>query len=228
MPLNTAEPNINPMSTNAEIAAVNVHFGSLNLTGEGELNVFAPEGVAYGVYAGELGEVTVHNAISNNGGTAVYVTDGGVAQIKANAGADGNGAHAIKCFDGGSVTVSGNATATGELTCGVYADETNDLDTTVTVNGDITVSGDNSRGISVSGEKTFLEIGGSVAVSGNGASGISASGGNYDDTYMVWIAGDVMPRTQQLMHLPEPVSVYPAMPYQWMKVPRRYMQLAAL
>lgn len=191
MPLNTAEPNINPMSTNAEIAAVNVHFGSLNLTGEGELNVFAPEGVAYGVYAGELGEVTVHNAISNNGGTAVYVTDGGVAQIKANAGADGNGAHAIKCFDGGSVTVSGNATATGELTCGVYADETNDLDTTVTVNGDITVSGDNSRGISVSGEKTFLEIGGSVAVSGNGASGISASGGNYDDTYMVWIAGDV-------------------------------------
>jgi len=133
----------------------------------------------------------VHNAISSNGGTAVYATDGGVAQIKINARADGEGAHAIKCLDGGSVTVGGNAGATGELACGIYVDESNDMDTTVTVNGNITVSGDSSQGVSVNGEKTFLEVGGNVTVDGNGASGISASGGNYDDTYMVWIAGDV-------------------------------------
>ena len=191
MPSNTAEPNINPMSNHAEIAAVNVHFGSLRLTGDGELNVFAPEGVAYGVYAGELAEVTVHNAISNNGGTAVYTADGGIMEIKVNAGAEGKDSHAVQCFDGGSVIVGGNVTATGELAFGVYADASSDLDTAVTVNGDIIVSGNNSRGASVNGKKMFLEVGGSVTVTGNGASGISASGGNYDDTYMAWIAGDV-------------------------------------
>ena len=122
----------------------------------------------------------MHNAISNNGGTAVYVTDGGVAQIKANAGADGNGP-CYKCFDGGAA--SAVMQLQQENSPVVYMRMKKRLDTTVTVNGDITVSGDNSR-ISVSGENlpgNWRQC----CVSGNGASGISASGGNYDDTYMV-------------------------------------------
>lgn len=190
-PDKTVEPNINPMSDKPEIAAIYVNSGSLIQTGEGELNAFAPEGVAYGVYAGENAQITVHNAITTNGGTAVYAADGGVAEIKANAGAEGEDSHAVQCFDGGSVTVSGDVAATGKASCGVYADSSNGIDTMVMINGDITVSGDNSQGALTNAENTYLQVEGNVTVTGSGASGVTASGGDYSDGFLAWIYGDV-------------------------------------
>jgi uncharacterized repeat protein (TIGR02543 family) len=189
-PDSNAEPNLNPMSNNADIAAIYVHFGSLSLTGDGALSVVAGDGVAYGVYAGENGSFgdldnpdydPNHNhwvtVASTGSGTGVYTTDGGRAAFYGDILAEGDNAYAIECFDGGNLHVDGTIAANGNSSCGVYMGSNNTSLTYVGGFSYIEVSGENSRGAYVSGQGAQLSLVGGITATGDGAAGLMAGGG---------------------------------------------------
>lgn len=140
-PNSTAEPNLNPMSDKPEIAAVYVHFGSLNITGTGQLDVVAGNGVAYGVYAAEGGFCGSRIGDYNNPSDDfdVIVTSTG----------SGTGIYAV---NGGSVGLYNVSPAY----TGGWAD--------------IEVSGENSRGAYVDGKGTWLSFKGDITVTGTALS----------------------------------------------------------
>jgi hypothetical protein len=190
-PDNNAEPNINPMSDHEEIAAIYACFGSLSIVGDGTLDVVASDGIAYGVYAGESGSITVSSVTSTDGGTAVYAIDSGSVEITGDVSAKGESAYAIECFEGSTVKVGGDVSVDGNTSCGVYAESYNGQRTLVEVGGNIIVTGDNSQAAFLNADYTALKVQGNVMVTGTGSSGISAGGGNAENRCTAIIFGDI-------------------------------------
>ncbi|MDD3654776.1 MAG: hypothetical protein PHO01_11445 [Desulfotomaculaceae bacterium] len=107
-PDRTAQPNVAPMSSTAEIAAVYAaHFSWLKLTGDGALNVIAGDGIDYGVYAGTGSNVKVNAVTSAGGSKAVYATGDGAVTVDSITVA-GDNAYGAGCFDSSNIKVSGD------------------------------------------------------------------------------------------------------------------------
>lgn len=189
-PSSDAEPNVNPMSNKAEIAAIYTFRSNLYINGNGALNVIAGQGIDYGVYV-YANEVTVSNISSTDGGTAVYATDGGSVEITGDVSAKGENTYAVECFGGSTVKVSGNVNTEGHTSCGVYAESYNGEKALVEVGGDIVVSGANSQGAFLNADYTVLKVQGNITVTGAGASGISAGGGDGENRCTAIIFGDI-------------------------------------
>ena len=174
-PTATVEPNINPMSSTPEIAAVYVgNNGHLGTTNSGSLNIVAGDGIAYGVYAEEEGGVQANKIVSRNGGTAIYASSGHVA-VSGNLSAEGEWSIGLRCVDGGSIDLDGNIKVSGVSSYGVFSSTTKGAKANVTINGSISVNGLNSRGVYVD-TASELVINGDVSVI-EGLVGISADQG---------------------------------------------------
>mgnify|MGYP000855907278 CR=1 FL=1 len=183
-PDHTAQPNVDPMGSTAEIAAVYAdNFSRLKLTGEGALNVMAGDGVAYGVYVGTGSNVKVNAVTSAGGSKAVYATGDGAVTVDSITVA-GDNAYGVGCFDSSNIKVSGDVQVTGVSSHGVYIDSESGGLQSVLIGGDVTVTGEKSRGIYLGAEEAVLSVEGSVTVTG-GVSAVSAGKGE------VAIKGDI-------------------------------------
>ena len=176
-----SEPNVDPMGSSPQIAAVYVgHDGALTITGEtvnsSRLNVSAGEGIAYGIYTTEESSAQVSSVVLSGGGTAVYASNNGHVIIRGDLTADGEQAFGAKCLDGGSIDVGGNVTVSGAYSYGAYAASFNGVISDITIGGNITAYGTNSRGACLDTEAAALTVRGSVTVH-EGIAGISAGKG---------------------------------------------------
>ena len=124
--------------------------GSVSLTGIGELNVDGQGDYVNGVYVQNGGSATVTNA-------AAY----------------GDLTYGAFAYTGGTVTVRGNATTTGMNSAGACAQGS---DATVTVDGDVTSSGDGASGVLAMDGGT-VNVGGSSTSDGNHCFGVFAGSG---------------------------------------------------
>jgi hypothetical protein len=137
-----------------------VHGGTVSTTANAA-NAISSTGTV-NLYSGTISAVT-GAAIWAENGVEVY----GTATVSSNPGTT-----AIRITDGGGVvvygvspgdlTVNGNITVTGDNSIGIRAWE----DAEVTVNGDISVTGDNSRGVAANNNST-VNVTGNVSTSGD-------------------------------------------------------------
>jgi hypothetical protein len=190
-PESTAPANVNPQSDNAKLAAVYVSSGSLDLKGEGALNVMAKEGVDYGV-ACEDGNITVTSITSTGGGTAIFSTDLSKVKVLASASAEGYFACGIECIDS-NVLVNEDVTVTGDASCGVYAESYGEIFSDVRVGKNLTVSGEGSQAGMAMGNAWFFVFN-NVTVTGNESVGVSAGG----EGSWVMIAGNLSSPTEAI------------------------------
>ncbi|MDD4239237.1 MAG: S-layer homology domain-containing protein [Desulfotomaculaceae bacterium] len=170
------EPNINPESDMPQIAAVCLRGNSALRLSDGlrKLNVVAGDGIAYGVYVGGTSYACVNNITSTGGGTAIYATD--ISNVTVDSiSAAGDKSYGAECLSGSTVTVTGYTNVSGNSSCGVYLASWDGGKATGSF-GDITVSGENSRGILLDAENASLTVKGNVTVTG-GIEGISAGKG---------------------------------------------------
>ena len=172
-PSAASEPNVDPMSSSPEIAAIYVGSDAALMTNGGALNVQAGAGVAYGVYAVSESIAQVGSVTSSGGGIAVYVSNGGSVNVSGAIRAEGEDAVGTKCVDGGSVDVGGDVTIAGAYSCGAYIASSNGVSSKIEIDGNIAVSGRGSRGAYLDSEEAELTANGNVTVTG-GAAGISA------------------------------------------------------
>lgn len=181
-----AEPNVNPMSNNPQIAAICLNEDNLAIkdsSGDdsGVLNIVAGSGIAYGVYAANRGilEDNTHgvvNVTSTGGGTAVYA-DGDASAVRISGGiqADGDNSYGIESLNWSTVVVGKDVTVSGKSSCGAYVTSFDGGTPYVNIKGDLTVSGEKSRAVFLDADTQFI-VSGSVTVT-DGREGVTAGKG---------------------------------------------------
>lgn len=175
-PASDAQPNVNPESTNPEVAAVYLASNSVLATmGDGDLNILA-DGAAYGVYAEGGSSAAIGSVRLRGGGTAVHASNHGSVTVSGYLQAEGDQAVGAACVDGGHISILGDITVSGEAAYGTFISSSNLIFSDVTVAGTITVSGQNSRGAYLDAETAKLTVNGNVMVN-DGLTGVSASQG---------------------------------------------------
>lgn len=186
-PDNTAEPNVNPESDNPEIAAIYLNQSSLNLTGDGNLDVVAGEGISYGIYTIDEGSFSsfgnyddpIYNiyvtVTSTGGGTGIYATNKGTIDFDGSILVEGDDIYGIVCLEGSEIYVSDDVSVTGNSACGVYVKSIGADRSDARIGNNLTVSGERSYAGLASGN-AWLFVFNSITVTGNQSTGISAEG----------------------------------------------------
>ena len=178
--------SVTAYNENGGSAALNVSAGNSVTSGDVKVNVNGDIS-ATGAGRDDAMGVAAHAGVD---GSAVINVDGSISVVQNDGTASGWGDNASGIdvgTEGGliSVTVAGDVDVTSLLagkrdnTVGVRATTTDaDAEVNVTVNGDITVSGENASGVTayIGGGEITVDVNGNIVSGGNG---ISASDGGY-------------------------------------------------
>lgn len=180
-----AEPNVNAISDKPEVAAVCLYEDKLKIvdgsTGTGKLIVVAGPGIAYGIYATnggilDCGTQGVINVASAGGGTAVYANgNASIVRINGDIQTRGDNSFGIESLNKSTVIVAKDVAVTGESSCGVYAASYDGGSPYVHIKGNLTVSGEKSRGVLWDADADFV-VNGSITVT-DGIEGVSIGKG---------------------------------------------------
>lgn len=186
-PSMSTTPNVDPMSSAPEIAAVYVGNNSTLVTQSyagGALNISAGDGITYGVYAVSESYAEVSSVSIEGSGTAVYAENGRSVIITGDLRANGPEAVGVSCVDGGQIEIRGDVTVSGASSYGAKLGSSSGKTSYITIKGNLSVLGLNSRGGFLDSANAMLTVKGNITAS-NGFAGISAGKGQ------VSVHGDV-------------------------------------
>lgn len=182
-PMATTTPNVDPMSSTPEIAAVYASGSILtinNVTGSA-LNVIADTDIAYALYVTEGSTVQV-STVAAEGGIAAYASGSGSSiELSGDIRASGNQAVGAWSVDGASIRIGGDLAVAGADSYGAFVDSSNGTVAEITIDGSITVTGTNSRGVFLDSTNTKISVKGNVTVTG-GNVGVSCGQGEVSIT----------------------------------------------